>query len=140
MFVIKSEQNKQSLYNTFHRCFRQNSVHLVKQFQRRFFLENQPIRNKNCLWRPCLLMDWNEINNLNRGPSIDASYQVRFILPSNPTKFGSFCQAILEEKIFRNPPTRNKKCLWWQCLLIDQIKKSNLHRVPAIDASYHRED
>ena len=21
-------------------------------------------------------MDWNEINNLNRGPSIDASYQV----------------------------------------------------------------
>jgi hypothetical protein len=37
MFVIKSEQNKQYLYNTFHRCFRQNSVYLVKQFQRRFF-------------------------------------------------------------------------------------------------------
>jgi hypothetical protein len=30
-----------------------------------------------------MLMDWNEINNLNTGPSIDASYQVRFILPSN---------------------------------------------------------
>ena len=112
----------------------------LSSFREDFFLENQPIRNKNCIWWPCLLMDWNEINNLNRGPSIDASYQVRFILPSNPTKFGSFCQAILEEKIFRNPPTRNKKCLWWQCLLIDQIKKSNLYRVPAIDASYHRED
>ena len=39
-------------------------------------LKNRPIRNKNCLWRPCLLMDRNEISNLYRGPSIDASYQV----------------------------------------------------------------
>ena len=30
----------------------------------------------NCLWRPCLLMDRDEISNLYRGPSIDASYQV----------------------------------------------------------------
>ena len=38
--------------------------------------KNQPIRNKNCLWRPCLSMDRDEISNLYRGPSIDASYQV----------------------------------------------------------------
>jgi hypothetical protein len=37
---------------------------------------NQPIRKKNGLWRPCLLTDRNEISNLYRGPSIDASYQV----------------------------------------------------------------
>ena len=37
---------------------------------------NQPIRNKNCLWRPCLLTDRNEISNLYREPSIDTSYQV----------------------------------------------------------------
>jgi hypothetical protein len=30
----------------------------------------------NCLWRPCLLMDRDEISYLYRGPSIDASYQV----------------------------------------------------------------
>jgi hypothetical protein len=30
----------------------------------------------NCLLRPCLLMDRDEISNLYRGPSIDASYQV----------------------------------------------------------------
>ena len=30
----------------------------------------------NCLWQPCLLMDRDEISNLYRGPSIDASYQV----------------------------------------------------------------
>jgi hypothetical protein len=25
---------------------------------------NQPIRNKNCLWRPCLLMDREEMSSL----------------------------------------------------------------------------
>ena len=54
----------------------QASVHLAKQFQRRIFFRYQPIRNKNCLWRPCLLTDRDEMNNINRGPSIDASYQV----------------------------------------------------------------
>ena len=37
---------------------------------------NRPIRNKNGLQRPCLLMNRDEMNNLYRGPSIDASYQV----------------------------------------------------------------
>ena len=39
-------------------------------------LKNRPIRNKNCLWPPCLLRDRNEMSNRNRGLSIDASYQV----------------------------------------------------------------
>ena len=34
------------------------------------------MRNKNCLWRPCLLTDRNKMSNLYRGTSIDASYQV----------------------------------------------------------------
>jgi hypothetical protein len=38
--------------------------------------KNRPIRNKNCLCRPCLLMDRDKMSNLYRGPSIDASYQV----------------------------------------------------------------
>jgi hypothetical protein len=37
---------------------------------------NQPIRNKNCLWWPCLLANRDEMCNIYRGPSIDASYQV----------------------------------------------------------------
>jgi hypothetical protein len=56
-------------------AFYQVSVHLTKRFQRRFF-RNQPIRNKNCLWWLCLLMDRDEMSNRNRGLSIDASYQV----------------------------------------------------------------
>ena len=38
--------------------------------------KNQPIRNKHCLWRPCLSMDQNKMSNPYRGPSIDAFYQV----------------------------------------------------------------
>ena len=40
------------------------------------FFRNQSIRNKNCLWRPCLLTDRDKMRNVYRGPSIDASYQV----------------------------------------------------------------
>ena len=28
------------------------------------FFGNQPIRNKNCLWRTCLLTNWAEMSNL----------------------------------------------------------------------------
>jgi hypothetical protein len=38
--------------------------------------QNQPIRNKNRLWWPCLLTDQDEMSILYREPSIDASYQV----------------------------------------------------------------
>ena len=40
------------------------------------FFRNQPIRNKNCLWRSCLLTDRDKISSLYRRPSIDAFYQV----------------------------------------------------------------
>jgi hypothetical protein len=52
----------------------QVSVHLAKRFQRRRFFLNRPIRNKNCLWWPCLLTDWDEMCNCHRGPSIYVSY------------------------------------------------------------------
>jgi hypothetical protein len=37
---------------------------------------NRPIRNNNCLWWPCLLMDRDKISNLHRESAIDASHQV----------------------------------------------------------------
>ena len=43
----------------------QASVHMAKQFQRIFF-RNRPIRNKNCMWWPCLLTDRDEMSNLQR--------------------------------------------------------------------------
>jgi tRNA pseudouridine55 synthase len=35
--------------------------------------KSRPIRNKNCLWWPCLLMDRDKMSKLYREPSIDAS-------------------------------------------------------------------
>ena len=90
------------------------SVNLAKLFQSRRFLRNRAIRNKNCLWRPCLLMDRDKMS-----------------IPS----FGSFGQAV-SEKIFRNRPIRNKNGLWWPCVLADRDEISNLYRGPSIDASY----
>ena len=104
----------------------QVSVHLGKRFQRRRFFRNQPFRNKNGLWRPCLLMDRDKLSNLYRGPPIDDTYQVSVYL----------AKRFQRRRFFRNQPIRNKNCLWWPCLLTDQDEMSNLYRGPSIDASY----
>jgi hypothetical protein len=41
----------------------QGSVHWPAVSEEKIF-KNWPIRNKNCLWRPCLLMDRDKISNL----------------------------------------------------------------------------
>jgi hypothetical protein len=104
----------------------QISIHLAKQFQRRRFLRNQPIRNKYWLWQPCLLTDRNEMSNLHREPSIDASYQVSVHL----------AKRFQRRRYFRNQPIRNKNCLWWPCLLMDRNEMSSLYRGPSIDNHY----
>jgi hypothetical protein len=57
----------------------QVSVHMAMQFQRRTFIRNKSIRNKNCMWSPCLLTDRDEMSNLHKEHSIDASYQVSVV-------------------------------------------------------------
>ena len=104
----------------------QVSVHLSKLFQRRRFFRNQPIRKKYCLWRPCLLTDRDEMSNLYRRPSIDASYQVSVHLAKQ------FQRRILK----KNRPIRNKNCLWQPCLLMDRDKMNNIQRGPSTVASY----
>ena len=52
--------------------------HLAKEFQRRRFLKTQPIRIKNCPWRPCYFSHRDEMNKFYKGPPIDASCKVRF--------------------------------------------------------------
>ena len=106
--------------------FYQISVHLGKRFQRRRFFRNQPIRNKNCLWRPCLLPNRDEMSNLYRGPSIDVFYQISVHLGKR----------FQRRRFFRNQPIRNKNCLWWPCFLTDRDEMSNLYRGPSIDAFY----
>jgi hypothetical protein len=88
---------------------------------------NWPIRNKKCLWLPCLVTDLDEMCNLFWGPSIDASYQVSVHLAKRFQRRRFF---------FRNRPIRNNNCLWRPFLLTDRDKMSNLYRGPSIDASY----
>ena len=87
--------------------FYQVLVHLAKWFQRRFF-RNQSIRNKNCLWPPCLLS-----NLTDREQSSQGTFQRCYLL-----SYGSFGQMVSEEKNLKNQPI------------------SNLYRGPSIDASY----
>jgi hypothetical protein len=70
MFVNRLGRNEQSKQRTFHRCF------LPSFGSEEENLKNQPIRNKNRLWWPCLLTDRDGMSSLYRGPSIDASYEV----------------------------------------------------------------
>ena len=84
----------------------QVSVHLARQFQWRRFFRYRLIRNKNCLWWPCLITDQDEMSNLYTGPAIDASYQVSVHL----------AKWFQRRRFFRNQPIRNKNCLWRPCL------------------------
>jgi hypothetical protein len=61
---------------TAHRCFLPSFGSFGLAVSEEKIFKNWPIRKKNCLWWPFLLMDQDEMSNLYRGPSIDVSYQV----------------------------------------------------------------
>ena len=72
----------------------------------------------NCLWRPCLLMDRDEISNLYRGPSIDASHQVSVHL----------AKRFQRRRFLEIDQSEKKNCLRRPCLSTDWDKMSNLYK------------
>ena len=110
MFVNESGRNEQSLQRTFHTCFLPNFSSFVKVVSEQIFFRNQLIRKKNGLWWSCLLTDWNQMSNLYRGPSKDASYHVSIHL----------AKRFQRRRFFRNQPFKNKNGLWQPCLLTDR--------------------
>jgi hypothetical protein len=125
MYMYTVLNTRGSVDWTFHRCFPSNFGSFGKAVSEKNF-RNRPIWNKNCLWRPCLLMDRDKMSNLYRGPPIDASYQVSVHL----------AKRFQRRRFFRNQPIRNKNCLWWPCLLTDRDEMSNIYRGLSIDAFY----
>ena len=111
----------------------QVSVHLAKWFQRRRFFRNQPIRNKNCLWWPCVVAI---VNGSGRNEQSQQRTFHRCFLPS----FGSFGLTVSEEKNLKNQPIRSNNHLWWPCLLTERDGISKIYREPSIDASYQVSD
>ena len=126
MFVNESKWNEQFLQRTFYRCFLPCFGPFGQAVSEQKIFRNRLIRNKNCLWRPYLPMDQDEMSNLNRGPSIDAYHQVLVHL----------AKRFQRRRLFRNQPIRNKNCLWWPCLLTDREEMCILNRGPSIDVSY----
>jgi hypothetical protein len=76
MFVNGSGQNVQSLERIAHRCFLPSVGSFDQTVSEGKIFRNEPIRKKNCLWRPCFLSDRDEMSSLYRRLSIDVSYQV----------------------------------------------------------------
>ena len=76
MFVNGSGWNEQSQQRTFHKCFLLSFRSFGQVVSEEKNLFNRPIRNKNRLWWPCLLMNRNKMSTLYRGLPIYASYQV----------------------------------------------------------------
>ena len=112
MFVNGSRRNEQSLQRTFHRCFLPSfgSFSLVVSEEKIF--KYWPIRKKNCLWRPCLLMDWDEISNVYRRPSIDASYQVSDHLAEGFQRRRLKCEKLTDDRRWTPSDGKSSLCLW----------------------------
>jgi hypothetical protein len=126
MFVNGLERNEQSQQRTFHRCFLPSFGTFGQTVSDEKNFQNQPIRNKNRLRRPCLLMDRDGISNLYREPSIDASYQVSDYLakPFQRRRFSEIDQS--ETRI----------ACGGHVFLMDRDEMSNRYRGPPIDAFY----
>ena len=98
-------------------------LYLAKWFQKIF--RNRQTRNKNCLWRPCLLADRDEMSNINRGHSIDASYQVLVHLANQ-----------FQRRRFLEMDQLETRIAYGGRLLTHRNEMSNIHRRPSINASY----
>ena len=97
---------EETLYRTFHRCFLPNFGSFGYSWFRGGFSRNRPSRNKSCLRWPCLLSDQDEMNNLYRGPSIDASYQVSVHLANR------FQRRRLKSEKLTDDRCQSFHCLW----------------------------
>ena len=122
----ESKRNEQFPQRTIHRCFLPRFSSFGKAVSEDKIFRNRPIRNKNCLWQPYLLIDQDEMSKRYRGRPINDSYQVLVHL----------AKSFQRRSFFRNQPIKNKNCLWRSCLLTDEDKMRNLSRKLFIDVSY----
>ena len=109
MFANRSGRNEQSSMRTFHRCFLPSFGSFGHAVSEEKILKNWPIRNKNCLWWPCLVMEHNKMCTLER------TFH-RCFLPS----FSSFGWGFSEERIkmWKVNGWQTMDTKWWQNLIL----------------------
>ena len=73
---------------------------------------NEPKLCRKHLWQPCLLTDRDEMSNLQRGPSIYASYQISLLLAEGFQRRRLKCEKLTDDR--RRTPSDGKSslCLW----------------------------
>ena len=86
------------LGRTFHRCFLPSFGSFGQAGSEEKIFKNRPIRNKNCLCQPCLLMDRDEMSILYRGPYIDAPYQVSLHLAEGFQRRRLKCEKLTDDR------------------------------------------
>ena len=109
-----------------YRCFLPSVDSFDQAVSEEKIFRNVPIRNKNCLWRRCLLT-----KSGRNGQSLYRTFH-RCFLPS----FGSFVQAVSVQKIFLeiNQSETRLSCGGHVC--DGSRRNEHLYRGPSIDASY----
>jgi hypothetical protein len=83
---------------------------------------NRPIRINNCLWRPFLLTDQYEINNLYRGPFIDDSYKVSVYSAEGFQRKILKCEKLTDDRQLTLSDGKNSRCHWQGELKGDNIQ------------------
>ena len=96
---------------TFHRCFLPSFRSFGHAVSEEIF-RNRPIRNKNRLWWPCLLMDRERMSILYRGPSIDASYRVSVHLAEGFQRRRLKCEKLTDDRRRMPNDGKSSHCLW----------------------------
>ena len=111
MSVNGSGRNEQSLQRTCHRCFLPSFISFGQAVSEEKIFKNRPIRIKNCLWRPYLLMDRDKMSNFQREPSIDASYQVSLHLAEGFQSRSLKCEKLTDDRRWTPSDGKSSHCL-----------------------------
>jgi hypothetical protein len=111
MFANGSGWNEPSIQRTFHRCFLPSFGSFGQAVSEEKIFKNRPIRNKNWLWQPCLLMDRDEMSIIYRGPSIDTPYQVSVHLAEGFQKRRLKCEKLTGDRRRTPSDGKSSRCL-----------------------------
>ena len=107
MFVNESGRIQHSLQKTFQGCSLSSFDSFGQAVSEEKIFKNRPIRNENCLWWPCLLMDWDKMSNLQ------ASYQISLHLAERFQRRRLKCEKITDDGQ-RTPSDGKSSHFLWQ--------------------------